>query len=221
MKKITLLAFAVFVFLSLTHSIHFPDSKRRTEAKVDQHLDLVRSDVNSIQTSNTLRTVPQREQPQSKPILRVLNEILESKNDNDSRIDTHFLNLSGNAKASIQAKYFELQAEMRNEKGLIVHLLGKNITQEKDLRFFETVLLEPACLSLKDCTQNLAINDSIERVTLAYPQIIALISVKKYLSQHPESETALRLIKLKESSNIAVLKRIANSPMKDYERDFN
>lgn len=120
--------------------------------------------------------------------IRLLNEILASRNDNDLRLDTEFRNLTPETKHALQSRYNELAAEDRNGKGTIVFLLGREIRTTEDLNFFNQVLDEKPCLSLQDCSREAAEArgeehhlETANQVTLAYPQLVALNALEKFL----------------------------------------
>ncbi len=113
---------------------------------------------------------------------QILLEILESNNDNDPRLDTELKTLNENEKSEFRKIYSLMQDENRAGKGTLVFLLGRNITSEKDLPFFSSVLNEPLCLSLENCQEEHLNEDSHGSpagATLVYPQIMALQSIKK------------------------------------------
>lgn len=116
--------------------------------------------------------------------VKVLEQILSSKNDNDPRLDREFIGLSAGAKSLFRDQYRSLPAEKRNERGTVVFLLGRNLTSESDFDFFCEVLREPPCFSLADCHRSSASREDFDResgeeITLAYPQIVALKVLEK------------------------------------------
>lgn len=123
--------------------------------------------------------------------MRILNEILASNNDNDPRMDQDLLALSAVAKETIRRRYAELPAEKRNQRGTLVFLLGRNITEAMDLEFLKQVLAEKACLSLENCrmSQSYQTLDSADAehvggmdIALAYPQVVALQALDSFFS---------------------------------------
>jgi hypothetical protein len=119
--------------------------------------------------------------------LRILEEILASRNDNDPRLDRELRVLSPAAKALLRAKYGAIPAEKRNDRGTIVYLLGRNLTSAADFRFLQEVVREAPCLSLLDCAKNAGPSSGTDEhsamgmsITLAYPQIVALQSIHAY-----------------------------------------
>lgn len=121
--------------------------------------------------------------------LRVLDEILASRNDNDRRLDTAFNGLSESAKVLFERKYQSLPPEKRNERGTIAYLLGKNISSARDVSFLGDILNEPPCLSLSDCSgarSERSAAPSHEEpgvsTTLAYPQLVVLFQFDRWLN---------------------------------------
>jgi hypothetical protein len=146
--------------------------------------------------------------------IQILDEILLSKNDNDPRLDHDFGNLSLETKDAFINKYNRLTLEERNERGTIVFLLGKNIQSDKDLEFFQGVILESPCLSLSDCSKTLPLDsihdESQQEITLVYPQLMALKSIERYLNQNPNSSSARRTLQQGMSSKSWVVRQMAN-----------
>ncbi len=126
--------------------------------------------------------------------IRVLDEILESKNDNDPRMDRLLRDLSEPFKKELRAKYARIPAEKRNDRGTVVFLVGREIAEGRgstaDLQFLKDVLMEKPCLSLEDCSkspsgvgpdeQHL---EAIHETTLHYPQLMDLRYLKIALEQ--------------------------------------
>jgi hypothetical protein len=121
----------------------------------------------------------------------ILSQILKSKNDNDSRLDTEFKNLSPGTKFLLKQKYAGLPAEARNERGTIVFLLGRDLANSgtpADFQFFDQVGAEAPCRSLGDCSKDTKAGpeDSHEEtaigVTLSYPQQVLLHTLQNFLA---------------------------------------
>ncbi len=116
--------------------------------------------------------------------VEVLDQILISRNDNDPRLDTDFRSLTPASKELFEQKYQSIVAEKRNERGTIVHLLGKNMVNPEDVAFLGGVLTEKPCLSLADCghdskDQSSELNEV--GTTLAYPQLVVLYQFERAL----------------------------------------
>jgi len=115
----------------------------------------------------------------------LLEEILASRNDNDPRLDTELRYLDTEAKSTFQKRYADYAPERRNERGTIVFLLGRNLSDSKDFAFLKSVVTEAPCLSLGDCSKAAEAGDphleSAAEVTLAYPQLVALKQIENFL----------------------------------------
>jgi hypothetical protein len=116
----------------------------------------------------------------------ILDSVLAAHNDNDQRLDTELKVLSPGAKELFRQKYEKISAEKRNERGTVVFLLGRNITQERDLAFLSKVLAEAPCRSMQNCASDPphsadAHGDDAVGISLAYPQIVALKSLEGVL----------------------------------------
>ncbi|HAR41558.1 MAG TPA: hypothetical protein DCS07_02835 [Bdellovibrionales bacterium] len=138
--------------------------------------------------SSTESATPVAYSPEDGQKVTLLKEILKSKNDNDPRLDRELRVLSEGAKNLMVQQYRAFEAEKRNERGTIVFLLGRNLRAEPDFSFLCEVLREPPCLSLKNCSGDPSTvgredfeHESGEEITLAYPQIVALVALQDYL----------------------------------------
>jgi len=90
-------------------------------------------------------------------------------------LDRDFKGLSAAEKRAFREKYRSLPREKVNERGTIVYLLGKNLSEAADWAFMKRVVSEPPCFSLADCSKKSADAPSPgDEVTLAYPQLVAL-----------------------------------------------
>ncbi len=117
--------------------------------------------------------------------LKVLDEILATKNDNDPRMDSELRGLSPTSKRMMEDRYRSLPAEKRNERGTIAFLVGREISSADDVAFMEGILAESPCLSLGDCSREEKNIDDEHlhaetgaAVSLAYPQMVALHSIE-------------------------------------------
>ena len=153
---------------------------------------------------------------QEKLQLQVFYEILKSKNDNDSRFDTTLKNLSAEVKLALEKQYHEMKPELRNERGTIAFLIGREMAEGrgtvKDVEFIRSILLEKPCLSLSDCSkaatgqtveeQHL---EAINETTGNYPQLMSLREMKQTLDRGNLSDEM-------KNSVIAALEACRNSP---------
>jgi len=119
--------------------------------------------------------------PHDQHKMLVLMQILSSKNDNDRRMDTDLIDLSPELKHAMEAYYHEIPSEKRNDRGTIVFLISRKITEKSDLDFLKSVLLEKPCLSLSDCSKaasapmgDAAHLEGINETTANYPQLMAI-----------------------------------------------
>lgn len=121
----------------------------------------------------------------TKEKVSTLKEILASKNDNDPRMDTELKNLSNEDKDALVSMYNDLKPERLNDKGTIAFLIGREMTRPEDAEFLKNILSEEPCLSLENCGVTNAGNDphmdSVNNVTLSYPQIVALNRIKNFV----------------------------------------
>lgn len=152
--------------------------------------------------------------------LALLQEILSSRNDNDPRLDKEFLNLSEKTKELFRDKYNQLPAEKRNERGTIVFLLGKNLTSASDFQFLESVLKEPPCYNLEDCSRSSGTSDPHSEgmgseITLAYPQVVSLKVIENYLKDknNTHADLAKRAVETATTSPVKVVSTLAERMM--------
>jgi hypothetical protein len=124
--------------------------------------------------------------------LKVLSEIMTSKNDNDPRLDADLKNLSDADKIALKDFYKSLKSESLNERGTVVFLMGRSIQGSEDLDYMKDILAEEPCMSLDNCTaKNVAKDthlDSMDETTMSYPQQVALESISRYTQAHPTNE---------------------------------
>jgi len=116
----------------------------------------------------------------------MLEQILESKNDNDPRIDTELKGLSPLFKTTLALHYNDLKPERFNERGTLVFLVGREIVNPADVDFMRIVLAEKPCLSVSDCSRPPAATageddhrELVNETTMRYPQLMALRALKQ------------------------------------------
>lgn len=119
---------------------------------------------------------------------KLIEELLLSKNDNDPRVDQELLNISDELKAKIESAYQSLPMENRNGRGFLAFLISRDLKTDKDIQFLKSIFEEKACLSLSDCgssSQEDPHLDSINNVSLNYPQMAALYQLQKRIENDP------------------------------------
>ncbi len=142
--------------------------------------------------------------------LTKLEVILESKNDNDPKLDSDFNDLTPGEKKLFRRRYRALRPELVNERGTIVYLLGKNIKDDADWSFLREVAAEPPCLSLADCSQRGTGPSGLgDEVTLAYPSLVALKQAQKILEKEPGSFPARGVVAAGLNSKTPAVERLA------------
>lgn len=149
----------------------------------------------------------------------ILEDILRSRNDNDPRLDRDFLGLSSETKAEFRAKYRALPPERRNERGIIVFLLGKNLTAPEDWAFLRDVAGEPPCLSLADCAKASAGDGAHgDDVTLAYPSLVALRQAHRAIEEGGSKDEARKVLEAAKASKMKAVTRLAASLAPGFDR---
>ena len=174
---------------------------------------------------------PAKITPEDIRLVKTLNEILASKNDNDPRLDQSFNHLSSGARYLMEKRFYETPAEKLNEKGTIVFLLGNHLESGADIDFLGKVLEEPVCRSLEDCNKDANSADAegagahqevgIE-VTLAYPKLMSIKKMESYLAKpnseqsHEIQERILNLLQKQMESPIPAVRRSAERVLQQY-----
>ncbi len=155
--------------------------------------------------------------------IQVLEQIFESKNDNDPRMDSELKELTSEAKNALKEKYTSLPENQRNARGTIVFLIGRNLTGPADYQFLKQVLSEPPCLGLVDCAQPMSAQSSGGHedtggigVVLDYPQMAALKAIEKHPAQNEllksfqgealQAGRAFRSVKVSEAAEVIARK---------------
>lgn len=150
----------------------------------------------------------------------LVQQILASHNDNDPRLDKELRVLDAATKARFRAEYKKIPPEKRNDRGTLVFLLGRNITEAQDLAFMKDVVNESPCLSLADCNHPEPSWDAKKEehqngmgVTLAYPQLVALQSLLNLAgnSNAALKEGALDVVSAAKHSSQLLVSRMADS----------
>lgn len=113
--------------------------------------------------------------------LLILDEILQSKNDNDPRLDSEFKDMTPELKKGLRDYYHAIPPEKRNDLGTIVFLTARSMTTAEDVAFMKSVLMEKPCLSLSDCSKDAVVTtheeahlQGISETTANYPQLTAI-----------------------------------------------
>lgn len=220
MKKISLLiaalalAFAAFIFLRPRgdqNSAEVAPPAREEKAAMATADQPLPSSTDKISTPAI--TAEDRKQAET------LENILASHNDNDMRLDTDLKVLSAGAKELFRQKYEQLAPEKHNERGTIVFLLGRNLTQERDLAFLNKVLAEPPCRSMQNCASDPPHSGDVHGdngvdVTLAYHQLMALKGLERVLEAgkaNPQYEQALESVHKATQSPVAKVANMARA----------
>jgi hypothetical protein len=159
--------------------------------------------------------------------LAELNSILEAGDDNDPRLDTDFNALTPQTKRLFRQRYSQAPAEQRNTRGTIVMLLGENLDSPEDWAFLRSVLSEPPCQSLEDCSHPAASKhqENGMRVTLAYPQMVALTQVEDRLKEARQPggqgqgaavQEAVQALRVAKASPVPAVSELAGELMARY-----
>ncbi|MEZ0391170.1 MAG: hypothetical protein ACAH59_03070 [Pseudobdellovibrionaceae bacterium] len=119
----------------------------------------------------------------------ILTEILESKNDNDPRLDQELRHLSPQMHQKLRKAYDLLSLESRNERGTIAFLLARDLQTLEDAEFITEIYQEKPCLGFQDCTKEDGTDphlEGINQTSLNYPQLAALYQLGKRLESNLE-----------------------------------
>lgn len=124
--------------------------------------------------------------------------ILKTKNDNDPRLDQEFKKLTPQFRNVLYEKFAQLPPEDHSGRGLIVYLIGREISSAEDMQFLKKIYQEQPCLSLPDCktapSKNESHHTSTDQTTLVYEQLSALYLIDKKISENPNllADAAMR-----------------------------
>ncbi len=182
MKKNVILVFVVLIAVVVVWRLIDRPSSIVTS---DSHTHSENSDAPVLVTDTARAPIVIKTNPKySAPVqakLKVLEEVLNSKNDNDLRLDSEFIEISEELREALIETYKSMPKESLNERGTVVFLLGKEIKSEKDVEFFQELITEAPCLSLSDCSKESTLENpgdehlaESQETTLIYPQLMAL-----------------------------------------------
>ena len=141
-------------------------------------------DLKSLETNSTKASIPK-----NRGQWQELQEIITSKNDNDPRLDQDFKILSEELHYLLIQKYSEIPEEDRNQRGLIVFLISRDLKYLEDLKFLKNIFKENPCLSLNNCNvldSTDPHHSGIEQSSLNYPQLSALYQLEKQLTTNSQ-----------------------------------
>ena len=154
--------------------------------------------------------------PEDQRKLSVLSEILETKNDNDPRMDTELQHFSKAGKHALQSRYSALKPEKRNARGTVVFLLGRELESPEEAAFLGSVLQEKPCLSLQDCDRPPESHggaeehlEALNETSANYPQLMALRALRSRASD------------LKKNNGDPALISAIEAALRDGERSSN
>ena len=116
-----------------------------------------------------------------------LQQIIQSKNDNDPRLDQDFKKMNSELHALLRDKYAEVPMEDRNQRGLIAFLIARDLKNNDDLEFLKKIYEENPCLSLEDCkakSQDDPHLAGIDQASMNYPQLVSLYQLEKQMKEN-------------------------------------
>lgn len=114
---------------------------------------------------------------------------IESKNDNDPRIDSDLADLSPEMHENLRQAYEALAAENRNGRGLVAFLIARDLKSPEDVDFLKKIYQESPCLSFSNCATEAPPDphlDGINQTSLNYPQLAGLYQLERKLEAQPE-----------------------------------
>lgn len=159
--------------------------KLNTKVEVDS-----KNGTNTQSNKDLLNTEVAKLSPEDQKKWSEFNEILNSKNDNDPRIDTSLKHMSQALHDVIIKKYQEIPPEQHNERGLVTFLISRDLQSAQDMEFIKSVYNEKPCLSLANCSVADPNPDphhsSANNTTLDYQQLAALYQLEAQLNKNPD-----------------------------------
>ncbi len=188
MKKNKLLKYILglgFLAVCILVGIYYLNNKTQTSLLFVEFIKKEETpDLKSLETNSTKASLPL-----DKSQWQELQEIISSKNDNDPRLDQDFKIMSKELHQLLIQRYSEIPEEDRNQRGLIVFLISRDLKDLDDFKFLKTVFKENPCLSLNNCNV-LGLSDphhsGIDQSSLNYPQLTALYQLEKQLTANSQ-----------------------------------
>ncbi len=159
----------------------------------------------------------------------IFEEILQTKKDNDPRIDQELNHLSPELKKVLMMSYLNLALEQRNQRGFAALLLAREASGEQEYLFLKDILEEKTCLSLQNCDSPSTDKDDphhsgTDEVTLSYPQLVVLYQIEQRLGREPallenpkERGLILKVIEAGLRSDSELVKRRALALIEKYK----
>ncbi len=126
---------------------------------------------------------------EDKKKIKTFEEILNSKNDNDPRVDSELKSLSAEVHQNLQKAYSQMPKENRNGRGFVAFLIARDLKSVEDARFLKGIYEENPCLSFQDCSKEGPSDphiDGINQTSLNYPQLAALYQLERKLESQPD-----------------------------------
>jgi hypothetical protein len=111
-------------------------------------------------------------------------QLLQSRNDNDPRLDSEFKTFSKELHQAMIQEYQALPMEKRNERGLIGFLIARDLQSTEDLQFLKSIYEESPCLSLENCSSRAESDphhSATDQVSQSYPQMAVLYQLEKQI----------------------------------------
>jgi hypothetical protein len=119
----------------------------------------------------------------------VFQEIVNSRNDNDPRIDQELKTLSPKMHENLIKAYQQLPMENRNSRGLIAFLIARDLQSTRDVEFLKSIYQEQPCMSMGDCSKSETTADphaeATNQTSLNYPQLAGLYQLEQQLERNP------------------------------------
>lgn len=129
--------------------------------------------------------------PAEREQVKIFERILVNRDDNAPELDRELRHLTPAVRGYLQDRYRDMPREQRNELGLIVFLLGRDLAGASDFDFLKRVVSEEPCLSLEDCRRASSDREthleSVDAITRAYPPLVALNRIEAFLGTNEAS----------------------------------
>lgn len=166
--------------------------------------------------------------PSDKKAWQTLTEIIQSKNDNDPRLDHELKNTSPELHRAFFETYSQLAPENRNGRGTIAFLVARDLKSQQDFDFIEKIFQEEPCLNLADCKVSAPDTNphtsGMDQTTLNYPQLASLYQLSQQLGSRPEllqnpayRENVLNILKTAENYPVPAVRNKAREIREHYK----
>jgi hypothetical protein len=180
----SLIGAAVFYFFPKSSSVISVQTEKANPSSEATPMPIEINKVDGDKQAEILKNFSRNEEKK----WRLISDVLTKKTDNDPLVDAELINLSPELKEKIIETYQKTPMEDRNGRGFLAFLISRDLNSAKDIEFLRSIYEEQPCLSLSNCSANGVEDphlDSINNVSLNYPQMVTLYQINKKIQTDP------------------------------------